>query len=302
MFFGVSIGIASAFMQSAAYIFSRRFVNHFHSSLKLVVYSQLLMGAFGVVVFAATFPFVEFPRGAELWKFAPATALFVVAYHVAFYCFFKALNEIEASRLSSLLGLKVVTIALITYPFLHAQLNLWHLAAVVLTAVSAVGMNFSGVCIGRKGALYLAFALLGFSTTDITGTIFVKAMPGDAMILKAICATSFAYMFLGIIAAAVFVKAKFEPRALKGALPYSVLWFSAMLILFASFGIVGVVFGSIIQASRGVISVILGVVLARAGYADVEPDVPVRVWVRRAVMAAVMVFAIGLYSWASVKK
>ena len=122
MFFGVSIGIASAFMQSAAYIFSRRFVNHFHSSLKLVVYSQLLMGAFGVVVFAATFPFVEFPRGAELWKFAPATALFVVAYHVAFYCFFKALNEIEASRLSSLLGLKVVTIALITYPFLQSTL------------------------------------------------------------------------------------------------------------------------------------------------------------------------------------
>ena len=301
MFFGVSIGLVSAVMQSSAYIFSRRFVNRFHSSVKLVIYSQLLMGIMGAAVFAATFPFTVFPRGAELWKFSVATAVFVAAYHVAFYCFFKALNEIEASRLSSLLGLKVVSIALITYPFLHAELNWWHLLAVALTAVSAVGMNFSGIHISRKGALYLALALLGFSTTDITGAIFVKSMPGDALTLKAICATSRSYVFLGIIAAAVFLKMKFEPRECRGALPYSALWFTAMLLLFASFGIVGVVFGSIIQASRGVVSVLLGVLLARLGYSDVEPDVPVLVWVRRAVMAAIMVAAIGLYTWASSK-
>jgi len=299
MFFGVSIGLVSAVMQSSAYIFSRRFVNGFHSPVKLVIYSQLLMGMMGGAVFAATFPFSVFPRGAQLWKFSAAVAVFVAAYHVAFYCFFKALNEIEASRLSSLLGLKVVSIALITYPFTHAELNSWHLLAVVLTAVAAVGMNFSGIRIGRKGALYLILALLGFSTTDITGAMFVKLMPGEGMTLKAICATSLAYVFLGIVAAAVFLKMKFEKGACRGALPYSVLWFTAMLLLFASFGIVGVVFGSIIQASRGVVSVILGVLLARMGFSDVEPDVPVRVWVRRAVMAALMVAAIGLYTWAS---
>ena len=310
MFLGVLIGAVSAVMQSAAYIFSRRFVTTFRSSVKLVIYSQLLMGIMGIAVFAATFPFTEFPTGCELAEFSAVMAVFVAAYHIAFYCFFKALNEIEASRLSSLLGLKVVSIALITFPLclllphnlsseLHTELNCWHLAAVVLTAVSAVGMNFSGIRISRKGALYLVLALLGFSTTDITGTLFVKLMPGDAKTLKAICATSLAYVFLGIIAAAVFLKVKFEPKVCKGALPYSGLWFTAMLLLFASFGIVGVVFGSIIQASRGVISVIFGVLLARTGYAAIEPDVPPRVWVRRAVMATVMVAAIGLYSWAS---
>jgi uncharacterized membrane protein len=301
MLFGVSIGLASAVMQSAAYIFSRRFVNEFHSSVRLVIYSQLLMGIFGFVTFAATFPFVEFPRGSELVKFSAAVAVFTAAYHVAFYCFFKALNEIEASRLSSLLGLKVAVIALLTWPFAEKTPGVWHYVAILLTVVSAVGMNFSGMRIGRKGALYLVFALLGFATTDITGTIFVKSMPGDAATLKAICATSLAYMVLGIIATAVFLKMKFEPRMCRGALPYSVLWFAAMLILFASFGIVGVVFGSVIQASRGVVSVVFGILLARTGYGAVEPDVPLRVWVRRAVMAVLMVFAIGLYSWASVK-
>lgn len=301
MFFGVSIGLVSAVMQSASYIFSRRFITTFRSSLKLVIYSQLLMGIMGAAVFAATCPFTTFPYGAERWKFAAAVAVFVAAYHVAFFCFFKALGEIEASRLSSLLGLKVAVIALLTYPILHAHLNGWHLAAVALTAVSAVGMNFSGIRISRRGALYLALALLGFSTTDISGTMFVKLMPGGDMTLKAICATSLAYVLLGIIAAAAFLKLKFEPAECKGALPYSMLWFTAMLLLFASFGIVGVVFGSIIQASRGVISVLFGVLLARTGYGTIEPDVPIRVWVRRAVMAATMAAAIGLYSWASQK-
>ncbi len=199
MFFGVSIGLVSAVMQSASYIFSRRFITTFRSSLKLVIYSQLLMGIMGAAVFAATCPFTTFPYGAERWKFAAAVAVFVAAYHVAFFCFFKALGEIEASRLSSLLGLKVAVIALLTYPILHAHLNGWHLAAVALTAVSAVGMNFSGIRIGRRGALYLALALLGFSTTDISGTMFVKLMPGGDMTLKAICATSLAYVLLGIL-------------------------------------------------------------------------------------------------------
>ena len=312
MFVGVLIGVVSAVMQSAAYIFSRRFVTTFHSSVKLVIYSQLLMGGLGVLVFAATVPFTEFPRGAELAEFSAVMAVFVAAYHVAFYCFFKALNEIEASRLSSLLGLKVISITLITYPLcrllprnlsavLHTELNYWHLLAVVLTAVSAVGMNFSGIRISRKGGLYLLLALLGFSTTDITGTLFVKLMPGDAMTMKAICATSLSYAFLGIIAAGAFLKVKFDPAVCRGALPYSGLWFTAMLLLFASFGIVGVVFGSIIQASRGVVSVIFGILLARTGFGSLEPDVPLRIWVRRALMATLMVAAIGLYSWASSK-
>lgn len=299
MWFGVSIGAVSAVMQSASYIFSRRFVGVHRSSFKLVVYSQLLMGMMGAAVFAATLPFVSFPAGARLGKLALAMAVFVIAYHAAFFCFFRLLEEVEASRASSLLGLKVVVIALLTVPFTGRRLGIWHYAAIALTAFSAVGMNFSGMRIGRRGILYLLLSLLGFATTDITGAAFVKLMPGARPTPEAICSTALAYLFLGAIAAAVLAKVKIEPAMLRDALPYSALWFAAMLLLFASFGIVGVVYGSIIQASRGVISVILGVLLARTGYVDVEPDVSARLWVRRTVMAVVMVFAIGLYSWAS---
>ena len=296
MWFGVSIGIVSAVMQSASYIFSRRFVTTYHSSVKLVIYSQLWMGLFGAIVFAATVPFTMFPHS---WKFAAVLAVFVIAYNVAFYCFFRAVNEIESSRLSSLLGLKVAVIALIMLLLHGTQLRLPHYAAVVMTAVSAVGMNFSGVRISRRGALFLALTLLGFSTTDITGTMFVKMMPGGAATRSAICVTSLSYVILGIISSAALLRMRFERATLRGALPYSALWFSAMLLLFASFGIVGVVFGSIIQASRGLISVLFGVLLARTGFVGADPDVPRRIWIRRAVMALIMIGAIGLYSWSS---
>ena len=254
------------------------------------------MGLFGLVVFAATVPFTVFPHS---WKFAAVLATYVVAYNIAFYCFFRAVNEIEASRLSSLLGLKVIVIALIMLLLNKTQLRMPHYAAVVMTAVSAVGMNFSGVRISRRGALFLALTLLGFSTTDITAAQFVRMMPGRAVTLNAICVTSLSYIILGVISAAALVRMRFERGPLLGALPYGALWFTAMLLLFASFGIVGVVFGSIIQASRGLISVLLGVMLARTGFVGADPDVPRRIWIRRAVMALVMIGAIGLYSWSS---
>ena len=156
-------------------------------------------------------------------------------------------------------------------------------------------MNCSGVRISGRGALFLTLTLLGFSTTDITGARLVELMPGQAVTVEAICVMSLAYILLGAIAAAAFVKVKFEREKLNGAFPYAALLFVAMLLLFASFGMIGVIFGSIIQAGRGIVSVVMGVFLAKRGYADIEPDVSPRLWIRRAVMALLMMTAIGIY-------
>ena len=296
MAFGLFIAALSTVMQSAAFVFSRRFVVRFGSPIELVIYSQLWMGILGAVAFAATICGTSIPWSRE---FIAIAAIFVLAYNLVFFFFFKAMSLIEASRLSSLTGLKVIVVALLALLFFHEHLTPGRVAAVLLTAFAAVGMNLSGGRIGWKGAFYLSMSLLGFATTDVTGARLVKLMPGVSVTLEAICAMSFCYTILGVLSGAVFARKKFSRHLFVGALPYSVLWFGAMLLLFASFGIVGVVFGSIIQASRGVISVIFGVLLARTGSVGIEPDVPLRVWVRRAVMAMLMVAAIGMYSWSS---
>ena len=292
MAFGLFIAAVSTVMQSAAFVFSRRFVVRCGSPVELVVYSQLWMGLMGAAAFAATICGTSIPWSRE---FIATAAVFVIAYNLVFFFFFKAMSLIEASRLSSLTGLKVIVVALLALLFFHERLSVGRIAAVLLTAFAAVGMNFSGGRIGWRGAFYLFLSLLGFATTDVSGAHLVKLMPGKSVTLEAICAMSFCYTVLGIFSGSVFARRKFAYRLFVGALPYSVLWFSAMMLLFAAFGIIGVVFGTIIQAGRGVISVLFGIALARY-CGDIEPPVPRRMWVRRTLMSLVMLGAMVCYS------
>ena len=292
MAFGLFIAAVSTVMQSAAFVFSRRFVVRFGSPVELVIYSQLWMGIMGAAAFAATICGTSIPMSSE---FAATAAVFVLAYNLVFLFFFKAMSLIEASRLSSLTGLKVLVVALLALVFFRERLTPVRIAAGLLTAVAAVGMNFSGGRIGWRCAFYLLLSLLGFATTDVTGARLVKLMPGTSVTGEAICVMSLCYSILGAISGCVFVRKKFSRRLFIGALPYSVLWYSAMMLLFAAFGIIGVVFGTIIQAGRGVLSVLFGIALAKY-CGDIEPKVPPLMWVRRAVMSLIMLSAIVLYS------
>ena len=292
MAFGLFIAAVSTVMQSAAFVFSRRFVVRFGSPVELVIYSQLWMGIMGAAAFAATICGTSIPWSRE---FVLTAAIFVLAYNLVFFFFFKAMSLIEASRLSSLTGLKVIVVALLALLFFHERLTSGRIAAVLLTAFAAVGMNFSGGRIGWSGAFYLLLSLLGFATTDVTGAHLVKLMPGASVTHEAICVMSLCYFVLGALSGSVFARKKFSRRLFVGAFPYSALWFSAMMLLFASFGIIGVVFGTIIQAGRGVISVLFGVALTRY-CGDIEPEAPLRMWIRRGVMSLVMLGAMVWYS------
>ena len=292
MFFGVLVCAVSTVMQSAAYVFSRRFLARYRSPVKLLIYAQLWMGIFGTLSFVLTSPFsdLRFSRGA----FAEMAA-FAACYALAHASFFRTLKEVEASRASSLLGLKVIVVALIAALIGHVALNVGHGVAIVLTAVAGVGMNFSGVRLSGRGALFLTLSLLGFSVTDIVGAHLGKLMSGNSIMLGTVGVISLSYALLGVFALAAFTRMKFERQQFAAAFPYALLWFVAMLLLFASFGIIGVVLGTIIQAGRGVISVVLGVLIAKRGHAELEPDVSPRLWIRRAAMALLMLGAIALY-------
>ena len=57
-------------------------------------------------------------------------------------------------------------------------------------------------------------------------------------------------------------------------------------------------YGNIIQASRGIFSVLLGLWLLHLGFKDLEPRVDRKAWMRRFLMAIVMIVAMFLYSYA----
>ncbi len=292
MITGILYGLAAAFLQSCSYVFSRNFVVKHADPIHLMIYSQVIMGTFA----AALLPFVAPPGLFRHHEYAMPVILCAVFYIVGQASFFMTLRELEASRASSLLGIKLVVLALINLLVFGAAISAIQWGAVILCMFAAVMMNFSGGNLSWKGILWLLITCIGYSFSDIYGKQAVFLIAGDASLASAMTSTALSYLLLGIVALpGVFFIRKSYPAFL-AALPFAVCWFGAMLVLFGSFAVLGVVFGNIIQSLRGLMSIGLGVLLAHGGFSHIEAKTGPAVFRRRLVSAILMIAAIAIYS------
>lgn len=298
MYIGVLAGLLAALGQSCSYIFSRKFVVKHGSAVHLLVFSQVLMGIFSLIML----PFVMPRNMFDSYEFVNPLLLCAVAYVVGQGCFFLAIREVEASRLSSLLGLKLLVLALINILCFSLQLSAMQWGAVICCVCAAMMMNWSGAAMSWSAVLLLLFCCIGYSVSDIAGRALVLSVPGEGLVQKALTGTALCYLFLGIVALPLLPFFKPSRKAVVSAVPFALCWFGAMIFLFACFGAIGTVFGNIIQSSRGLISVLIGALLLRAGYVDLETKVDRRAFLRRVVAAVLMMVAIGLYSYACLKR
>ncbi|MBQ9787205.1 MAG: EamA family transporter [Lentisphaeria bacterium] len=292
MFAGFVIALVSAVFQSVGFVFSRAFIIRHRDPVKLTIYSQVWMAVIGVVILAAIRPWqtVEFtPRVLGI------LALFSTSGNLSYICFFQAMKLIEASRLSSLLGMKMVTLAVLNIIVFRDFPTAWKWAAIVLSSAAAVGMNFSGGRLPLLGCLMLFITLCGYAVNDTLLHMLVGKIPGPSLTTRALAATALNFGALGVVSSLVFVRMKFEMALLKSAFSYGACWMLAMVGLVASLHLLGVMLGSIVQASRGFFSVLIGYALLKCGRSDLEPSAPPRMWVRRGVMAMLIVLAMVLY-------
>lgn len=291
MFGGIAIGLVSAVLQSTAYIFSRRFVMRHKSPFKLMIYSNLLQALFSLTIIAVLMPAVDFH-----WSLPVAAWLvaFVIFGSLGSFAFFRALRDIEASRLSSLMGLKLAVLTPLNILYVNTLPGIWQIVAIMLSIIAAVGMNFAGGALKLRGLCFLCITLFSYSITDI-GAAELPRLVGVGR-YSAFLATSLAYLACGAVTSLTWCKMKFEKECLLTALPYAVFWFSAMILLFMSFNLIGVLYGTIIQATRGLFSVILGWLLLKLGFERLEPPVSAGAWIRRLIMALLMIGAIVIYN------
>ena len=295
MIAGILCGLAAAFLQSSSYVCSKIFILKYQSPLKLVAFSQLVMGLLALAFFGIAFVHVSYPwENPMLWRNLACAVLFGISGQ---FFFFRTIREIEASRLSSLLGLKIIVLTFLCVAFMHQHAGLLQILAVLLCAVSAVGMNFAGARISWRGALLLLITLASYALSDIFSTELVLMVSGDSFIWKSMGAVSLDYIAIGIIGTSLMSRTGWNARTFLDAVPYGICWFSAMIMLFVCFGTIGVVFGNIVQATRGILSVLIGVVLLKLGCRELEPAVSRNAWIRRALMALLMLLAIALYSY-----
>lgn len=316
MLLGILLGLGSALCSSLAYLASRRFtVRHagheetqpqWRGPLRLMVCAHAMLG----VVCGIAYLFLM-PRDPQAqpsnWSWAITTTVFVsVLYLTGNTLLFFALRRVEASRVSPLLGMKVVLLAFATQFVLGEALAMQQWAAVILATVATWMLGSTGGKLSPSTMLLAIGACAGFVCSDL----FIKQMwpawlpaglSGDdasdhERVLASMTGMSLVYVWSGLIAAILLPIAKpWRAEHWRGAAPYAGYWIIAMVCLFSAFALIGIVLGNILQATRGLMSIAIGVAVVKLGHHHIESHAPLKVFIQRGIAAALMFGAIVLY-------
>ncbi|MBO4544884.1 MAG: hypothetical protein IKW70_02890 [Verrucomicrobia bacterium] len=294
MLLGAVLCLITAFIQSVSYIFSRIYIAKNGSAFGLAVYSQLWIGIFSA--FLLPFLHKRFSLGHDFYS---DWTLFGIIFTILLgqVAFFKCSREIEASRLSSLTGLKLVILVGMCFFFQDTTFSALKLAAVCLCTIAAVGMNFSGTRISLKGGIWMFIMLVCFCECDILIKEMISSVEGENILTRSLGAVGVVYTSCAVVTLPLLAFTHRSTRLMMDALPCGLCYFAAMIFLFVGFSLVDVVFANIIVSSRGIISVLIGALVSHWGMRKVEPAVGAGVWKRRLVMSVLMVTAMALYSF-----
>lgn len=298
MFVGIVLGIATAFMQSLSYLASGYFIRKHNSALKLLITSHVAMGVVSAVLMPFFWDGGILQLSGAVWL---ALGVWIMMFMLGQMGFFISQKLIEPSRLASLLGLKIVVLSLIWIFFFGQTLNFLQITGVVLSVAAAFAMNWSG---GRhfeiKSLIPLVMTLVCYSLTDLSETRMVLLCDKGDIVHAGISVTLLCYTVLGICSLPALFKTGWNLKMQCHSLPFSLLWLGSQMTLLICFGIIGPVFGNVIQSSRGIFSVVFGVLVCRLGFDVMENSASGKLWLRRAMAALLMIGGIVCFSFGKI--
>lgn len=307
---GIFAGLACAFLSAVSYLVARHHgSNAPEGSLRMLVFAHALMGAVCLPMAWWLWPDQLPLAGPWLGPLGAST----LSYLVGQAALFAALRRVDASRLAPLLGLKIAILAVLVSCVLGSPLDRRQWIAVGISVAAAALLQRSGSAVPWTAFGRILLACLCFAVSDlfIVGLIdAVQSTDGGissdttAVSVTRLRAGGFAmavtYILCGVIALP-FVRWAARGRS-GGWLPafhYAAAWLGAMVALYICFGLVGAVFGNILQSTRGIMAVGLGAVLASMGWHELEQPVDRGTLVRRGLAAALMTLAIAIYAMPS---
>jgi len=291
---GVVFGLGTAVSQSFSYLFSRHLVTLGGWSMaRLLVISHVVMGAAA----GAALPFIWSADLPPIVSVLPAVGGVGGFYVLGQLALFTALRHTEASRVAPLLGLKLLVLAGLSTLVLDQALNGLQWLAVVMSVGAAFVLNYTGGRNPWPAVIAILIACCGYAGSDTSIRILVEQLGREqGPALAGLRGMLLTYALLGAIALPLL--RWYGSRSLadwRRVLPYSAAWFAAMVGMFGAVALVNVVLASILQSTRALISVVLGALLAKAGYEALEAATTRGVFIRRLIAAGLMVAAIALY-------
>ncbi len=290
---GVFFGLGAALCQAFSYIFSRRFLKECNAKSQLLFgMSHLIMG----VVALAALPFLlhsSLPPWHEWLKYLGGTA---GAYLAAQLFLFAALNRADSSKVAPLLGVKIPTLGIMSLIlFAETPSPLGWVAMLVCVAAGLLISPPSGIPQATVLGM-VAMACLGYCISDLCIPRLVDALAGasESPILLGVSLT---YSLCGAVGLAIVLQQGIltDTRILRYAFPHALSWLAGISFLFACFDTIGVISGNMLQSTRGVLSVLLGVGITRLGWLHIDNISGKRVFIRRFCGAMLMTAAIITY-------
>lgn len=302
MLTGFLCGLTAAFLNAGGYLFNTRFLRRYHSPFRLLIVSNLVMMMVSLPILLMLYPV----DGLTDWRtFLTILGCWVLFFSFAQICFFLALREIESSRLASLLGLKIVVLTLIFMLFRNQHPTLGQWLAVLMASGAAFLINWTGAKweLPVKGGLFVLFTLIGYSLMDICETLLVMCFvnSGIGTLKSSFLAASACYTISGVVFLPCFLYLRLTRRQVILGTPCALFWFGSQIALISCFALLRPVFANVILASRGLIAVLLGALLAALRVRNLDAAISGKQWTLRGIAAILMIAAIGLYSLATAK-
>ena len=294
MLTGIICGFFAAFFQSGSYLCTRLFIKRHQDDIgTLLALSHIVMGVISVLLVLVLKP-DEMPD----WRVYARPLAGTAGFYILGQTFlFAALINAEASRVSPLLGLKIVILAVISASALRQPLGWTQWAAVTLCALAVLLLSYSGKRLRLSAVALVVLACLSYSLSDLNIKVLAGHFSHLGVMHGAVLGAGLTYILCGAVACVVVMFKVRRPSrdAWMYSLPFALSWLIAMVFLFCCFALIGVVFGNIIQSTRGLISIGLGFLISCMGFERLEPKITRTVLVRRLIAGTFMTGAVFLY-------
>jgi drug/metabolite transporter (DMT)-like permease len=297
LFWGIAIGLGGALAQAWSYLLSRHFVlSSGRGARQLLVMAHVWMALFSLVLL----PFVVRPPVAGWGAVVGPLLGSALCYFAGQAAFFWTVKQVPASRVSPLLGLKIVALALFTAVLLRQPLAPGKWLAVVLAGVAALCLSQFGEPLPWRAVLGLGLTLIGYSLSDIFIPPLIVAFDPERGLRAGLSGVVLGYLLCGLVALPwAFTRGLRSWAVWRQALPFAIAWYLGMSCFYAAIALVELLFAVIVQATRGLISLALGRVVYRADMPHLEQRItPRQVWLQAAA-ALLMAIAVSLYAASS---
>jgi len=294
MSLGVLFGLLAALFQSISYLCTRVFIKQHKNDIGiLLALSHIIMGVISIPLAFFLWP-ENMPKPSSYLLSLLGSSGF---YLLGQFLLFSALVKSEPSRVSPLLGLKVIILALISFVFLHQDISFKQWIAVVLCSLSVFLLSNSGKKLHLSSLILIVLACFVYCFSDINIKALVNHFQYLGAFHGAVFSTAICYILCGLVGLIfIFINPhNITKDTWLYSLPFAFSWLMAMICLFSCFALIGIVFGNILQSSRGIISIVFGFLIAHLGFEQLERKITRTVFIKRILAAILMTGSIALF-------